>query len=392
MIKLNRLFYSPASTGAFYEATKVSPSKREYLVACKNKIREHLRPAIEAASTTLLGMDDKVTPRFRTQGSWAYGTCVQPCTMPPQEIDWDYGLYLPIAVLEENGLPKTMAKTYFDLVERELNLLCLREHWVLDRSKVTCIRLKVADWAHIDVPLYAASEEEFAKVRETVSKASMEGFRTMDSLAEGFAVDGAEWELSGPSWDEMDGIYLANRNGEWVESDPHDVAKWFSDRCEEHGPQLKRVCRFLKSWRDYQWPNGGPTSISIMIAVSQHFEPESGRDDLAIERSARLLAAALLLDIREPGIDGGKDDFNRLDDLARRDASARANALAQSLRYACSLSLPQAQRAVDELRSKFGDRLPNRPDWAEVDSAAGDIRKVPAVSVAPPVVGAMNAG
>ena len=127
---------------------------------------------------------------------------------------------------------------------------------------------------------------------------------------------------------------LATRSGEWRASDPNDVAKWFNDRLEEHGEQLQRACRFLKAWRDYRWEKNGPSSVSIMIAVAQSFELVLGRDDLALEHAARTLAKALLADIREPGIDGGTDNFNRLSETERLEASALAQALANSLREA----------------------------------------------------------
>lgn len=390
MLKLHRLLYSSVQSGTFADNIAVSPEQRQFLVSCKNKIRDHLRPAIEKVSTTVLGMDRQVTPRFRTQGSWAYGTCVHPCTLPPQEMDWDFGIYLPVTVWEENGPPIHMAKAYFTLVERLLKELCDDEGWMLDKSKGTCIRVNVSAWAHIDVPLYAASEAEFKKVYEV---------RVAAAVRKAFAMDSADFaesvnlgDLVGQSWDEMEGIVLATRSGEWVASDPNDVAKWFLDRIEEHGVQLQRVCRFLKAWRDYRWDKKGPTSVSIMIAVAQNFEPVPSRDDLALERAALALAKALLTDIREPGIDNGADDFNRLEADERLEASALAQELADSLKHAREHSVVQATRVIMILKAQLGDRLPNQPGWIDVDSSGDDIRRVPAVTVPPPVVGATSAG
>ncbi|WP_420211406.1 CBASS cGAMP synthase [Burkholderia aenigmatica] len=390
MLKLHRLLYSSVQSGTFAANIAVSPEQRRFLVSCKNKIRDHLRPAIEKVSTTVLGMDRQVTPRFRTQGSWAYGTCVHPCTLPPQEMDWDFGIYLPVTVWEENGPPIHMAKAYFMLVERLLKELCDDEGWTLDKSKGTCIRVNVSAWAHIDVPLYAASEAEFKKVYEV---------RVAATVRKSFAMDSADFaesvnlgDLVGQSWDEMEGIVLATRSGEWVASDPNDVAKWFLDRIEEHGPQLQRVCRFLKAWRDYRWDKKGPTSVSIMIAVAQNFEPVLSRDDLALERAALALAKAILADIREPGIDNGADDFNRLDANERLEASGLAQELADSLKHAREHSVVQAPRVIMILKGQLGDRLPNQPGWIDVDSSGDDIRRVPAVTVPPPVVGATSAG
>lgn len=393
MLKLNRLLHSALNNGTFGDNIAVSSDKRTFLDSCKNKIRAHLRQGIERVSTTVLGMDSQVSPRFRTQGSWAYGTCVHPCTLPPQEIDWDFGVYLPITVWQENGPPTPMAKAYFALVEQLLTELCKQEDWTLDTSNDKCIRVNVADWAHIDVPLYAASEEEFKKISEVrlvEARALRKGF-AFDSAD--FAEDAALGDLVDRSWDEMEGIVLATRSGEWKPSNPNDVAKWFADRREEHGPQLQRVCRFLKAWRDYRWTEKGPSSVSIMIAVAQNFKPVSLRDDLALEQAARTLAKALLTDIREPGIDGGEEDFNRLDKVEQRQkASSWAQHLADSMQRARELTLPQAARAIALLQAQLGDRLPNQPDWIDADSSGDDIRRVPASPVPPPVVPATNAG
>lgn len=393
MLKLNRLLHSPVKNGTFSDNITVSPRQRQFLVTCRNKIRDHLRPGIEKVSTTVLGMDRQVTPRFRTQGSWAYGTCVHPCTLPPQEIDWDFGVYLPITVWQENGPPIHMAKAYFALVEQLLTALCKKEGWTLDTSKDTCIRVNVAEWAHIDVPLYAASEDEFRKVTEvrlSLETAALRKSYAMDSAD--FAESASFGDLVGQSWDEMEGIVLATRSGEWRASDPNDVAKWFKDRLEEHGEQLQRVCRFLKAWRDYRWAEKGPSSVSIMIAVAQNFRPVSLRDDVALEQAARTLAKALLTDIRESGIDGGTDDFNRLDNTERMEASRWVQHLADSIRQARELTLAQAGQAIAILRAQLGDRLPNEPDWIDADSLGDDIRRVRATPVPPPVVPATNAG
>lgn len=130
-----------------------------------------------------------------------------------------------------------------------------------------------------------------------------------------------------------------------------------------------------------------------MVAVAQNFTPVRYRDDLALELAASTLSKALLEDIREPGIDYGKDDFNRtLDEQARIEASAFAQALANSLKQARELSAVQAPRAIAILQSQLGGRLPNQPSWVEVDSSGDDIRRVPAATVPPPMVGATNAG
>ena len=116
MLKLNRLLFATAEE-VFIDSIKPTNDQREVLFNAKNEIRDHLRPRIREATIKVLGMDKAVTPRFRTQGSWSYKTCVQPAWNPPQEMDWDFGVYLPVSVWEDGGPPHAMAKLYFKLVE-----------------------------------------------------------------------------------------------------------------------------------------------------------------------------------------------------------------------------------------------------------------------------------
>src|SRR5471032_1279289 len=163
MLKLHRIFHAPSENDAFCSQIVPTEEQQAFLRECRNRVRDYLRPRIAQATTTRLGMPKPVIPRFRTQGSWNYDTCVQQCHVPPQEMDWDYGVYLPVEVWQENGPPSTMAQAYFQLVENLLDELCQIEGWTLRRDNDRCIRISLASWAHMDVPLYAASAEEFAE-------------------------------------------------------------------------------------------------------------------------------------------------------------------------------------------------------------------------------------
>lgn len=137
MLKLHKMLAEKVDH-AFGAQLKPTENQRAFFVDCKNKIRDHLRKGIEAATVSKLGMERRVTPRFRTQGSWSYNTCVRPAQTPPQEMDWDFGVYLPVTVWEENGPPHVMAKLYFELVERLLQSLCNDEdgNWYPVRTRV----------------------------------------------------------------------------------------------------------------------------------------------------------------------------------------------------------------------------------------------------------------
>lgn len=389
MLKLNRLLFATAEE-VFIDCIEPTKAQRQVLFDAKNEIRDHLRPRIREATVKVLGMDKAVTPRFRTQGSWSYKTCVQPAWNPPQEMDWDFGVYLPVSVWEDGGPPHAMAKLYFKLVEDLLQDLCNDKGWKLYTGKDTCIRVQINAWAHIDIPLYAAPEAQFAQI---VEKGAFDAVRTVDAR-EALVANFAEEDFTLQQWEDMVDIMMATRAGEWKQSDPEEVSRWFIDRIAEHTEQLRRVCRYLKAWRDLHWKAGdGPTSVCIMIAIAQTFEPQRGRDDLALEKAARALAAALKGNVHEPAIADGKEDFNkRLDADGRQEASARAATLASQLQAARLKASHLAGDAINILRGQLGGRVPYRTDLVEPDSGEDVVRVVGADRVSRPVVKSTSAG
>lgn len=377
MIKWNKLLLNDRDPEAFDERIEPTDRQRDYLDVCRIKIREHLREGIRMASVSSLGLSHQVSPRFRLQGSCAYRTCIQRAHAH-QEMDLDYGVYLPVSAFEDHR-PRVAAKAYFDLVESLLRRLCQSEGWTLDDSKDACARVKVSAWAHIDVPLYAAPEYIFTTIVERSANAEYGTFDAVADLTESF-------------WVQMDEIHLAQRDGTWKPSDPAAVTRWWRAMVEEHGEQLRRICRYFKAWRDLWWPTGGPSSVALMIAIARDFSTRPRRDDLALEDAAVQAAIALRGELREPGIDGGKEDFLKsLSAEEKRIAVERAEELAKRLKLARSYGPNIRSDAVVEIRKQLGDRIPDRPDWLETDGSA-DVRAVAATIVTAPVVKATESG
>lgn len=250
--------------------------------------------------------------------------------------------------------------------------------------------MQINAWAHIDIPLYAAPEEQFAQI---VERGAFDAVRTLDAR-EGLVANFEEEDFTLQQWEDMVDIMMATRAGEWQQSDPEEVSRWFLDRIEEHTEQLRRVCCYLKAWRDLHWKAGdGPTSVCIMIAVAQTFEPQRGRDDLALEKSARALAITLKGNVHEAAIAEGKEDFNkRLDADCRQLASSRAATLASQLQAARLKGSHLVGDAIDILRGQLGDRVPYRTDLVELDSGEDAVRVVGADRVSRPVVKSTSAG
>lgn len=394
MLNLHRLLYRQTDPENFHAEIQPTEKQREVLTDAKNSIRDHLRITLAEASTKVFGMPRKVEPRFRTQGSWAYRTCLQPAHLPPQEMDWDFGIYLP-ATIWQGAQPGFAAKAYFELVERALTVLCRERGWKLLSGrgcKATCIRVQIESWCHIDVCLYAAPEKQFTLISEIAKSLSAthvaKHARDMAYLAEDAAAGEPDWP-----WEKLEQIMLATRTGEWKASDPHAVSRWFSDAVEEHTEQLRRVCCYLKAWRDFIWPDGsGPSSILLMICATEGFEAHRGRDDMVLQEAAERVSKKLLADVYVKGIDNGAENFNRLDEKERQTASQLANGLRWAIALARSYGETLKFDAVEKLQSVLGPRVPTRADFVEVEGASDAVRATPAITVVPPVVKQTKAG
>lgn len=393
MLNLHSLFLNDGNPVTLDEVITPTEAQRKALVLAKNRIRDHLRQRIRAATVLLLELPKQVEPRFRTQGSWSYKTCIQGAHLPPQEMDWDFGVYLPVSVWDESAPPRKMAKAYFELVESSLLDLCYEEGWTLDRSNTRCARVRIASWGHIDLPLYAAPEDKFIQVADRVlAEASAIRKNYLRESASASLEENTEaGEMTGDFWADMEDIHLATREGEWKKSDPEQVAKWFDDQVTMHGPQLRRVCRYLKAWRDHHWERGGPSSVLLMIMASKSFERRDRRDDIALEEAARAVAKQVVSSVRETGIDGGIEDFNRLSEQERLRAASLAESLQAAIYSARHYSANMKYDAVTKLRGELGTRISNDVDLISVDPA-GEVRSSPARTVVAPVVGATQSG
>lgn len=376
---------------ALYGQLVPTQQQENFLRAAKNKIRNRLRTRIEAASVAELAVDHPVSPRFRTQGSWAYKSCVQPA-QAPQEMDWDYGVYLPVDVLDDAGTPKVAAAAYFKLVERLLTELSGEEDgWSMGKEKNHCIRVHVADWAHVDVALYAAPAAEFEGVNDRYVETAMAKRLATDSSFSLEQLSEASEISADQSWEEFGDMMVATRKGVWERSDAEEVARWFRQQHEVQGDQLQRVWRYLKAWRDAQWKEGGPSSVALMLVATRHFEKCIGRDDRALAKVTKHLSGALSQDIFEEGIDPDHN-FNRLNATERKVASDKATSLASALDQALSDVISPKSTVIGLLRRQWGRRVPDRESDVEHDSPAEQVRETPARKVIAPVVGSSYAG
>jgi hypothetical protein len=384
MRKFHKLLHGE---GALYAKLLPTADQEKALRDAKNTIKKALIAGIKHAATRELGMEREVEPRFRTQGSWAYGACVQPAHQPPQEMDWDYGVYLPVTMLDDKVTPKVAARAYFDVVEGILTQLAKQQGWTMGKPKERCVRVHVAKWAHVDIALYAAPEDEFEKINDRFVESKGLTFDHAASVSlERYAEIAVE-----QTWDDFEGMMLAKRDGEWEHSDAEKIAGWFRLQKETHGEQLQRTWRYLKAWRDQQWEEGGPSSVCLMLVATQQFKKFPGRDDLALIGISEHLPSALANDISEDGIDPGHN-FNRMSTAERAGARKRAQVFTDELVKARTNILQPKSAVITGLRGLWGSRLPNCEQDIEHNSPAQQVRDTPVRQVAAPVVASSYAG
>ncbi|NHC06387.1 CBASS cGAMP synthase [Azonexus fungiphilus] len=383
-LNLSKLLYR-GQQPSFLTAIEPIPEAESALKEAKETIRSHLQKAIPAWLTETLGEKPTHAPRFRTQGSWAYRTCNKPCQIPPQEMDWDLGIYLPVSLWDDNDVsPKQAAKTFYSMVKEVMAPLAKEQGWTLT-EKPTCIRviLNQGTQAHVDLPLYAAPDKDFPNIKEVVAKSIF--------AREAFAYDQANQPLQ---WDSLTRISLACQDGTWNDSDPGLVVKWFKSKQERHGEQLRRICRYLKAWRDHVWKSGGPSSIVLMVCAAQTLdraaEDFEGRDDLALCHVLNALPGQLLNPVTEPMINPA-EDLNRLSEEDQKTAAQLADDFRRAMNQALLSGINEKIQAVLMLQEHLGQRLPANYDVISVDTTA-DIRTIPPVPGPRTLIPATKAG
>lgn len=385
MLNLSPLFYTTDDSEiALHDKLELSDNERENIKLAKTAVRACLRDGIPRVMKAKGYTQEVPKPRFFTQGSWAYKTLNAPAQIP-QQADIDDGCYLPLSFVTQTQRPSVAATVFFQVVEEALAPLAAAKKWKLVTDKATCVRLEIATRAHIDVPLYAIPDQEFTTLSARV-------------LDHGFAnfTEAVLAKAERDAWTALprNSVLLAHREENWIESDPRPVKDWFENEVLARGEQLRRVVRYLKAYRDWAWPSGGPASLLLMAAAVPVFERRHSRDDLALADVLSLLPAAL-----RKGVFNPVDDKESLTERFRRgssekdlveEAAARFEECEKLLRGA--LAAGNAAQACTWMQQAFGTRFPVRPDRVKLVSVAATIAATPAVAGPSEFVGRTRAG
>ncbi|HLW06560.1 MAG TPA: CBASS cGAMP synthase [Marinilabiliaceae bacterium] len=322
----------------------LTESQKYSIKEAKIKIREHLRSGITQIIKKEQGID--LSPRFLSQGSAVYKTRNQPCTIPPQQIDHDLGCYLPLSFHEETRHPSIAAEVFFNVVDSLLEGIIETEKWQGFESKDTCSRVIVNKQIHIDVPLYSIPDNEFGLIKESAAQRNF----SMDSMSmESLSED--EWEII------KNRVLLAHREMDWIPSDPRKLNQYFKYIFENKGEQLRRICRYLKAWRDYKWQcGGGPSSIYLMILADSIFQCSiERRDDLALLNVLDNIPNRIAVPIKNP------TDYSetiRIKEEDKDNLNIYATEFTRDLKKAIEDPDISSRMACNLVRNHVGDRFP----------------------------------
>jgi hypothetical protein len=329
--------------------------------------------------------------RFLRQGSFAYQTLIRPSQSPPQEIDLDDGIYVPVEFVD--GQPIFPSEALFFVVEEALAPL-LREHpsWKLIRKK-TCIRIQLGDrGAHIDLPLFAVDEDEFKRIQKNFSDAYGADARKAEILNEAKLPERDRFYRI-PS----NAIVLAHKTEDWIPSDPKAFQDWFEDWVSELGPVCRRAAMYVKAWRDHKFAKCSLSSLAITISTIRALEELDGKpaddrdDEITLVVFRKLRSCLSEAGIFHP-ITGSRLD-NQLADEERSSLIEAIDGTINELEAALNRTSHQ-QLVVMRLRSAFGERFPNCPESVKIDVASqvGALTEEKAASVPHPNVISTTSG
>lgn len=388
MYNASGLFYKSTYSDRFVNKLTISDHQDQLLLSSRKKIRLAIRTAFsnvrqylaETASETDIQKIALIQPKFMTQGSYAYRTLNLPCHRC-QEIDLDDGVYLPMTFFKNK--PETNKDMFFAIVDGAMKDLALHEGWRFEK-KETCARLVLPHQMHIDVPLYAVPNERHVEMAEAKVRLKQENLAFSDIFYRGDLAAASAYLLS------EDEIYLATRTGSWKASDPLAIALWFKReiniRGQGSGRRLRRICRYLKSWRDYVWENGGPSSLTLMVcAVNGYPTNDQGRDDYALLQVAKSLPQQLSSTIINPAAPN-EDPLYPRGKVDTEEVSSQAELLVNALGSGLSGAIDK-NGLLSCLESQFGSRIPQNTEWIEeVSSAAAIVRSTQSVPVKPEII------
>ncbi|WP_076012102.1 CBASS cGAMP synthase [Alteromonas abrolhosensis] len=366
---------------------KVQNTKIKYLNSeAQSEVIQLLQGMDEVTRQEFVGL----TPRFWTQGSFQYETLNNPHKFPPQEMDIDDGTYLPMTIFENE--PRIGHRILLLLVDSSLKSLVAENDGWLFEEKNTCARIKIPSaHTHIDVPMYAIPVQQFLQKQVALEALRKKSFESYDQFADTWISNSAMYEV------DSECVNLAMRNGEkrWINSDPKIIEDWFNESCRRIGRHLRKVCRFMKAWRDAQWDKGGPSSIALMAATVNILDRFT-HDKSDLGATMRLLAERLPEEfahgVESPDHTDEKLLFPNSSEHGERELEV-INKLYQLKKILVDAEVAESKElALQTMSLAFGDRVTNSDLIVKKQSAAAFAHEPSSSSDAKKISTTMSSG
>ncbi len=355
---------SDPNKDSFHKQLELSGTDRKTLLAAKSEIKSAIKQGFNELKAAQSNRDLRTvsTPLFAQQGSFVYGTLNNPAYPPIQQVDLDYGVYLPFSDLENGKAPKQTVDVFFSLIEHILKTHIekhRKEQWEL-KHKPSCVRVVINKKMHVDLPLYGCPDKEMSRVVELANESlilNRKQASAIDNYTD-FAPINSNF------------IHLAHREKGWVVSDPLVIRDWVKNQCRIHGlgNHLKDICRHLKAWRDEvpEWrKTGGPSSILLLaLTIELYSTEENGvHAQLAEVIDGLYDRLSYPVNIPAPGQPNNEENLLDADRVSREDLlDFKEKFRLLESNYRDAMNTEDVNRSNQLLRDLFGPRFPNRPE------------------------------
>lgn len=278
----------------FEEEISLKSKKKENLKKGRDALREKIRNSFKEK--------ERSTPKFCGQGSYMMKTTVNPID---GEYDIDDGVYLQgysDKDIEEWPTTSTVHRWIKDAVDGHTS--------TPPKDKNTCVRVIYVDDYHIDLPSYIVKD---------------------------------------------DVCYLAHKRDGWTESDPRAFTKWFVDKVQENGEQVRSLVKYLKAWKDYN--DVDLKGIAVTILVCENYYSYENRDDLALLGTVTEIINSLENEFtcKKPVIPY-EDLFEEIDEVNQNRLLESLKSLKTEIQNA--VDKEDEAEASDIMIKVFGDRFP----------------------------------
>lgn len=364
---LHALFEHREKTN-FHDSIKIKESSKAKLRSAAHEIVAAIKSGFKSDSKLLAeSLPFKVpTPYFAIQGSYSYGTLIEPA-FESQQIDFDLGLYLPFAALGKMSKDDSVIQAYFSVVES-----CLQEHieskgrpWKLLKGrgkKDTCVRVVLDKSSHIDIPLYGYPEayaQEMGRASLVNDSMVLNESTQIDSI---YTFDRLMESKIGIHPTQ---IHFADREKGWVASNAIVLGKAIKMSLKNLGAESRAIARYVKSWRDHQWSDGGgPSSLYLLMLTIESINSVTTRHcellSLVAKKTESVLDKPLLVPCPTEQDPEHYEDLNdRIQDTDRE--IFRAAFLEFRQIFSESKLDNQPSIANKKLITLFGERMPYDP-------------------------------